>query len=154
MHRDRAWAEWLDHETEFREQGASVLDQFNIGLSQFDDRRNEQRLARDVLARAGFLQALIYKPLMRGVLVNNDDAIAGLGNNIGIVDLRPRGAERRFNIFWRGWLLMRARIGGRLGNEGQIASLRRALGKTRIGRSLPPLPRGGGRAICGCSALE
>ena len=138
MHRDRARAERLDNETEFREKRARVLDPFNIGLSQFDDRRNEQRLARDVLARAGLLQALVYKPLMRGVLIDDDDAIAGLGDYIGIVDLRPRGAERRFEIFRRGWLLMRTRVGGkRLANERKIAKpLRCALGKTRIGRRL------------------
>ena len=94
IHRDRARAERLDNETEFREQRARVLDPFNIGLSQLDDRRNEQRLPRDVVAGAGLLQALVHQPLMRGMLIDNDDTIAGLGNNIGIVDLRPRGAER------------------------------------------------------------
>src|SRR3984893_939061 len=51
---------------------------------------------------------------------------------------------------------MRARIGGkRLANEPKIAAtLPRALGKTRIGRRLPPIPSGGGGAICRSTALE
>jgi len=30
---------------------------------------------------------------MRGMLIDNDESVAGLGEDIAIVDLRPRGAR-------------------------------------------------------------
>ena len=50
-------------------------------------------MPRDAARGERLLHPLIDEALMRGVLIDDDDAIAGLGNYIGIVDLRPRGAE-------------------------------------------------------------
>ena len=32
---------------------------------------------------------------MRGMLIDDDDSVAGLRDDIAVMDLRPRGAERR-----------------------------------------------------------
>ena len=45
-------------------------------------------------ARSRF-EALVDEALMRGVLVDDDDAVAGLRDDIGAVELRARRAERR-----------------------------------------------------------
>ena len=42
---------------------------------------------------------------MGGVLVDNDDAIAGLGDDIGFVQLRPGDTQRP--VRWRGGGLLR-----------------------------------------------
>ena len=102
-------------------------------------------MARHVFVRPRRLQGFIHKTLMRRMLIDDDESIAGLRDDIVVVDLRPRGAERRFDILWRGCLRMGACVGGdRFANERKIAEGRRtALGKPRIGRGLPPIPTGG-----------
>ena len=42
---------------------------------EIDDLRNQQDLARDAAARRARLQALVDEALMRGVLVDDDDAV-------------------------------------------------------------------------------
>ena len=93
MNGDRAWPESLDVKAEFRQQRASVLDALDIGLFHFDDRGNEQRLARHVFARARGLQAFIHKTLMRRMLIDNDESIAGLSDDISCRESAP--ARRR-----------------------------------------------------------
>ena len=46
-------------------------------------------------ASACAFQAFIDQPLMRGVLVDDDDAGRGLGDDPVFMQLRPRGAKRR-----------------------------------------------------------
>ena len=41
------------------------------------------------------LQPLVDQALVRGVLVDDDEAVLGLRDDVGLVDLRPRRAERR-----------------------------------------------------------
>src|SRR6185503_14093014 len=50
--------------------------------------------ARDAAIGESALQALIDQALMRGVLIDDDERILGLGDDEGVVDLRPRGSER------------------------------------------------------------
>ena len=64
-------------------------------LVELDDLGQQQALARDAMRRQRLLHALVDEPLMRGVLVDQDDAGRGLGQDVGAVQLRPRGAERR-----------------------------------------------------------
>ena len=40
------------------------------------------------------LEALVDDALVRGVLVDDDEAVAGLRHDIGLMQLRARGAER------------------------------------------------------------
>ena len=58
---------------------------------------------------------------MGGVLVDDDQAVAGLRHDIGLVDLRARGAERAVEQIGGG-LRLEAHIGGRRADvEGGLA---------------------------------
>ena len=48
------------------------------------------------------LHALVDQPLVRGVLVDDDEAVAGLRHDVGVVHLRARGAERPVEQVGRG----------------------------------------------------
>jgi len=54
---------------------------------------DQQRLRGD--ARLGHLrlEPLVDKPLVRGVLIDDDHAMGGLRDDVVLVDLRPRGAQ-------------------------------------------------------------
>ena len=54
----------------------------------------QQRLPRDAGLGALLLQPLIDEPLVGGVLVDQHQPVAGLGDDVGFVNLRPRRAER------------------------------------------------------------
>ncbi len=59
---------------------------------------------------------------MRGVLVHHDQAVAGLRHDIGLVDLRPRRAERAVEQVGGG-LRLEAHVGGRRADiEGGLIS--------------------------------
>ena len=49
---------------------------------------------------------------MRGVLVHDDQSVAGLRHDVGFVDLRPRRAERTIEQVGGG-LRLEAHVGGR-----------------------------------------
>ena len=49
---------------------------------------------------------------MRGVLVHDDQSVAGLRHDVGFVDLRPRRAERTVEQVGGG-LRLEAHVGGR-----------------------------------------
>ena len=93
---------------------------------------------------------------MRGVLVDDDDAVARLRHDIGLVHLRARGAERPVEQVGRRLAAMRARVGrrradiesglrglGEAGSDGQ----RGAAAARRHGprRRAPPVPARRGR---------
>ena len=48
---------------------------------------------------------------MRGVLVDDDYAVAGLRDDIGLVQLRARSAERPVERFGHGFGRLSARVG-------------------------------------------
>ncbi len=93
-HRHRAGAERLDDEAEAREFLRARGKALDVGLVEFDDLRDEQDLPRD----AGFverrLHAFIDEALVRRVLIDDDEAVARLRHDIGLVHLRARRAER------------------------------------------------------------
>ena len=64
-----------------------------VGI-EVDDERRQQRLALDRALLALALELLIDDALMRRVLVDNDDAVPGLGDDVVLVHLRPRRAKR------------------------------------------------------------
>ena len=93
-HRDRAGAEGFDRQPE-RRQFLGAIDQLlHRRLVEFDDLRNQQDLPLHAVPRQRGLQLFIDDALMRGVLVHHDQAVAGLRHDIGLVDLRPRRAQR------------------------------------------------------------
>ena len=59
------------------------------------------------------LQPLIDEALVRGMLIDDHHAVAGLRHDIGFVHLRARGPERAVEQIGRNLRHARARIGGR-----------------------------------------
>ena len=93
-HDDRAGAEAVDDEAEFGELPGALGEPVDVLGRQVDDLRDEQDLAGDAVLGERPLHALIDQPLMRRVLVDDDQPVLGLGDDVGLVDLRPRRAER------------------------------------------------------------
>ena len=89
---------------------------------------------------------------MGGVLVDDDDAVAGLGQDIGLVHLGPRRAQRVVDgIEHRGRraLLGDARLPVRLGAGGDLGKPRDRLdggGERALGLGLPAALAPGGMA--------
>ncbi len=65
----------------------------DIALIEFDNFRNEKDLSGHAILGDRLFQAFIDDTLVGGVLVDNDKSITGLRHDIGVVDLRTRGAE-------------------------------------------------------------
>ncbi len=85
------------------------------------------------------LHPLIDEALMRRMLIDDDDAVARLGDDIGLVDLRPRRTERRFHRLGRGRLAC-ARVSA-LGARPAKARLRlgdAGIGDGRLRRPIAP----------------
>ena len=53
----------------------------------------QQGLALDCVSRQGGLHAFMDQAFMGGVLVDDDQPVGGLGDDIGVVQLRPRRAQ-------------------------------------------------------------
>ena len=66
-----------------------------FALVQLDDFGNEERLALDAAIVERPLHALVDEALMRGVLIDDDDAVVGLRDDIGVVQLRAGDAQGR-----------------------------------------------------------
>src|SRR5947209_8853014 len=91
---------------------------------------------------------------MRGMLIDDDEAVAGLRDNIGLMELRARRTERAIDQIADGLLLdphvraRRADVEGRLRplrEGGCCRSLERWQGPGRRGWRLPPVPARGTR---------
>src|SRR5262249_5853552 len=72
---------------------AAGADPLHVGFVELDDLRNEQDLAGDAALLQGRLQALVDEPFVGSVLVDDDDAVARLRHDVGLVHLRACGAE-------------------------------------------------------------
>ena len=108
--RHGAGSERLDDEAEFGEKRRRVRDEARLALRHLDDRRHEQRLPLRGAAGAGAFKAFIDEALMGGVLVDDDQPVARLRHDIGLMDLRPRRAERGLAVRARGLEIIRARL--------------------------------------------
>ncbi len=91
---DGAGAEGLDHQAQGLEFFGPCGDPLGLGGVEFDHFGQQQGLACDAAGRHLGLHALIDQALMGGVLVDDDHAIAGLGDDIGLVHLAAGRAER------------------------------------------------------------
>ncbi len=132
--RDGAGSEGLDDQAEFSEQRRGLGDEIGLARRHLDDRRHEQRLAFRRAARARGFEALIDEALMRGVLVDDNDPVARLRHDIGLVDLRPRGAERSLGICWRRLEIVQAALGGHVRKRRLRRLCEAGLGWRRIAR--------------------
>ena len=90
----RAGAEAFADETPGRERIRRRVEPVAARAVEFDDVGHEQDLALDARFVALPLQALVDEALMRGMLVDDDDAVGRLRDDIGLVQLRARRAER------------------------------------------------------------
>ena len=93
-HEHGAGPKLSSHEAEPVERLRLGEEPVGVDRIEIDDLRDEQQLARDPGRRALALQALVDEALVGGVLVDDDDAVLRLRDDVGAVDLRPRGAER------------------------------------------------------------
>ncbi len=87
-------AERLDHETEALKLGGGGAEARSGLAVELDHLRDEEDLAGDAAIGERPLQPLIDEALMRGVLIDDDQRVLGLGDDEGVVDLRARRAER------------------------------------------------------------
>ena len=122
-HRDRAGSEGFDRKPERGQFVAARQQPLDGGLVDFDDFRDQQDLPLHAVFRERRFQSLIDDALMRGVLVDDNEAVAGLRDDIGLVDLRPCRAERAVEQVG-GRLFLKPNIGGRRADiEGRLAGL-------------------------------
>ena len=70
------------------------LDQRGGVRVEVDDERRQENLPLDVPTLALALKLLVDDALVSRVLVDDDDPVGRLGDDIAIVHLRPRRAER------------------------------------------------------------
>ena len=135
----------LERQAEARQLRGARGEPRGVGLVELDDLRDQQDLARHAARCERRLQPLIDDALMRGVLVDDDQAVAGLRHDIGLVHLRARGAERAVDQVGRRLEALDARIGRRRADvEGGL----RGLGQAERGiaaRAQSPAGRAGER---------
>ena len=93
-HRHRARPERLDHEAVAGKLLGARDEPLDVGLVELDDLGDQQDLAGDAGLVERRLQPLVDDALVRGVLVDDDEPVARLRHDIGLVHLRARGAER------------------------------------------------------------
>ncbi len=95
LHGNRPGAERLDHQSSLC-QGIGLLDQRGDGrFRQINNGRNQQRLAGNGTIGTGLLEPLVNQPLMGSMLIHDHHPLPGLGEDVGLVELRPRMAKRR-----------------------------------------------------------
>src|SRR5579883_1483901 len=92
--RDRAGAERFEHKAKARQLVRTRGEPLDVGLVELDDFRNEQDLSRHAALRKRGFQLLVNDALVRGVLVDNDQAVARLRHDVSLMQLRACGAER------------------------------------------------------------
>ena len=127
---DGAGAERLDGEAKALELVGARQQALDIGGVELDDFRDEQDLPGDALLVDSGLHALVNQPLVRRVLVDDDEAVAGLRHDVSVVHLGPGGAERTIQQVGRG--LGHFNAGGRRGTADIEHGLG-GFGKTGIG---------------------
>ena len=124
-HRDGARTERLDDEAVAGELVGARDQPLDVGLVELDDLGDQQDLAGDAALLQRRLHALVDEPLVRRVLIDDDDAVAGLGDDVGLVHLGARGTERAVDLAGRD-LFGTARA--RLSAEGAPTSKARCAG--------------------------
>ena len=95
--KDGSGPEAFDLEAEAGKLIRSRLDTVAVGFLQVDHLGHQQRLARDRSAFAGGAHAFQHQPLVRSMLVDDDQPVLCLGDDIGRCDLPPGNSQR---IFW------------------------------------------------------
>ena len=95
---DGAGAEGFDDQTQLGQFVGAGGDAVGFRRIEFDHLGRQQGLTGDgALGHLG-LHPLIDEAFVGGVLVNHDEAVAGLGDDIGAVQLGPGGAEGEVEV--------------------------------------------------------
>src|SRR5438270_639866 len=81
-HRDGSRAERLDGKAEAQELRGARDEPLDVGLIEFDDVRNQQDLPADAGAVERRLETLVDDALVGGVLIDDDEAVAGLRDDV------------------------------------------------------------------------
>jgi hypothetical protein len=89
-----AGAEALDDQAQGRQFVGAGDDALGLGGVQLDHLGQQQGLAGDAAGGHLALHALVDQALVGGVLVDDDHAVAGLGDDVGLVHLGPGRAQR------------------------------------------------------------
>lgn len=92
--KDASLAKSLNLQPKTGKQGHIFECRLKLIRRQVDNFGYQQRLNSDPVSRHRSLHPLHDKPFMGGMLVDQGDAVTGLGHNIGSVELRPRRAKK------------------------------------------------------------
>ena len=101
-HRHRARTKRLHDQTKAGQLVGPRQQPRNVGFIEFYDFRDQQYLSRDAGSLDRLLHTLIYDAFMRGVLIDNDEAVAGLRDNVGLMNLGSRCAQWPIDLVSRG----------------------------------------------------
>jgi hypothetical protein len=111
-HGDRTGAEGFDGESE-RGEFLGAVEQFLDGrFIELDDFGDQEDLPLHAVLRQRGLQLLVDDALMGGVLVHDDQAVAGLRDDIGFMDLRARRTQGSVEEIGR-WGFLETHVSGR-----------------------------------------
>ncbi len=130
-HHHGAGAETLQHQADASERLGVIHEALDGRGIEVDHLGHQKRLGGGLAPGAGVLHLLVDEALMRGVLVDDDEAVAGLGDDVVLVQLRPRRPQRAVEQVIDDRGLMGARIGRRRLEAGKG-------GDHRSRRSGPP----------------
>ena len=151
---DRAGTKGLNHQAQRRQFVGTGGDPLGLGGIELDHLGQQQHLARDTALRHLHFHPFVDQPLVGRVLIDDHDAVPGLGHDVGLVHLGAGGPQRevdrveghrRRRSFVKPWLLAvrhgagpilsRLRAGRDLGQAGD--GLGGRLGVLRPAAHLP-----------------
>ena len=137
-HQDRAGAERLDHQAQRGQFLGAGDDALGLGGVQLDHLGQQQGLAGHAAVAELALHALVDQALVGGVLVDDDHAVAGLGDDVGLVHLGAGRAEREVD-----------RVDRRRGGSATPRRRRSARAETSRGPGSTGKARGGAARAAG-----
>ena len=93
LHADRSGAEGGDFYAELGEEFVVLVGGLLLAGGDFDGLRDEQTLRLKGAGQKLLAETLVEDSLVEGVLVHDDDALVGLGDEVGVVDLDDAAGE-------------------------------------------------------------
>ena len=94
----RAGSEGFEHDAVTGEFVGARHKPLDVSFVELDDVGDQEKLPRHAGLRNCCLEPLIDDALVRGVLIDNDEPIARLRDDVSVVDLRTRRAERMIEL--------------------------------------------------------
>ena len=104
-HRHRAAAERLDHQAQPRQFIRQFQQTRGVAFGHLDDLGDQQRLRRNAVFRHLAFKLLVNQPLMRRMGIDDHHAVGGLRQDVILMQMRARRAERQ--VLRRGLLGLR-----------------------------------------------